>query len=193
MVDHDSRPSREVAQGRQPSGADPLVYVGGYLSMHTTTDGWEYVQHNHASNVVAVLGVVDDTFALLVRQYRPPVLRYVLELPAGLAESDDFAREARREFAEETGRDLEGLTALYVAPVCSGLTSTWLRVYGGSVSPVQDGNPSTGLLKTVLVPLAALAGHERCSVLAHESVEQTVYAAAFRFLSGRRAPGQGAR
>lgn len=181
-------PPHGKAQDRPADGQAQPLYAGGYFSLLSTADGWEYVQHNRAGSVVAVLGVVDQTSVVLVRQYRPPIERAVLELPAGLAESDDFAHEAAREFAEETGREVIGLTELYVAPVCAGLTSTWLRVYAGTVLPASEGAPDRGELETILVPLAALAGSEPCPALDGEVVEQTVLAAAFRFWSGWRAP-----
>lgn len=40
---------------------------------------------------------------LLIAEYRPPVQSFVLELPAGLAESDNFFDDIEREMWEETG------------------------------------------------------------------------------------------
>jgi 8-oxo-dGTP pyrophosphatase MutT (NUDIX family) len=192
VIERDLRRSRGKAQGRQADGQEQPLYVGSYFSLVSTPDGWEYVQHNQAGSVVAVLGLVNETSIVLVRQYRPPVERAVLELPAGLAESDDFPHEAAREFAEETGREITGLSELYVAPVCAGLTSTWLRVYAGAVPPLPEAAPDRGELETVLVPFAALTGTEPDQALAGEVIEQTVYAAAFRFLSGHPSRVRGA-
>ena len=60
----------------------------------------------HHPGAVAVVPVVDEGNAvLLVRQYRAPVERHLLEIPAGLRDVADEppADTARRELAEEVG------------------------------------------------------------------------------------------
>ena len=62
---------------------------------------------------VLILPVTDDGRYIFVRQYRPAVGRYVLELPAGAvdeSESADIA--AKRELQEETGYSTSGLHLL---------------------------------------------------------------------------------
>lgn len=61
----------------------------------------EYIQHPGA---VAVLALLDDGRLVLVRQFRYPVGRVLLELPAGkLDRGESTLACARRELAEETG------------------------------------------------------------------------------------------
>ena len=59
----------------------------------------------HQNDYVSVLGVTDDNSILMVKQYRPAVDKYTLELPGGLLDiSDENPGEcARREIFEETG------------------------------------------------------------------------------------------
>ena len=54
---------------------------------------------------VAVVPVTDGDAVVLVRQYRPPVDRWLLEIPAGTCDVEDEPerRTARRELAEEVG------------------------------------------------------------------------------------------
>jgi len=54
---------------------------------------------------VAVVAVDDQRHATLVRQYRPSVGTFVLEIPAGTCDVDGEEAEAtaRRELAEEAG------------------------------------------------------------------------------------------
>lgn len=67
---------------------------------------WEYVSRARSISA-AVVVAVDDGHVLLVEQYRVPLGRNCLELPAGLIgdETDDEAVEsaAARELEEETG------------------------------------------------------------------------------------------
>ena len=52
---------------------------------------------------VAVLAVTPDQRVLLVRQYRPAIERFSLELPAGIVDPDEDPLEtAKRELLEET-------------------------------------------------------------------------------------------
>ncbi|MBY4637118.1 NUDIX hydrolase [Sphingopyxis sp. XHP0097] len=71
---------------------------------------WEYVARArgiHAAVILAIDDADDGRHVLLVEQYRVPLGRYCLELPAGLV-GDDTAGEApetaaARELEEETG------------------------------------------------------------------------------------------
>jgi ADP-ribose pyrophosphatase len=52
----------------------------------------------------AVVALTDQEHVLIVRQYRPAVERYTLELPSGLVDPGETPAEAaRRELLEETG------------------------------------------------------------------------------------------
>jgi ADP-ribose pyrophosphatase len=66
---------------------------------------------------VAVVATTEDERVLLVRQYRPAIEQYTLELPSGLVDpGEDFAETARRELLEETGYagSVEPLGRLFV-------------------------------------------------------------------------------
>ena len=77
----------------------------------------EVVEH---ADVVAVLPVAADGRLLLVRQYRLPAGRALLELPAGGVDpGEGIGQAAQRELQEETGhraRSLERLGGFYVSP-----------------------------------------------------------------------------
>jgi ADP-ribose pyrophosphatase len=52
----------------------------------------------------AAVAITDEQQVLIVRQYRPAVERYTLELPSGLVDPGETPAEAaRRELLEETG------------------------------------------------------------------------------------------
>lgn len=74
---------------------------------------------------------------LLIRQYRAPLGRAILEIPAGLPSPDDCGPEetARRELEEEVGVRAETLEPLVTINTSPGYSDEELRVYlaGGIV------------------------------------------------------------
>jgi ADP-ribose pyrophosphatase len=76
------------------------------------------VVHHHGSAVI--LPAFDDGTVALVRQYRHPAVRYLLELPAGtLNDMEDPAAGAARELEEELGLvagRMEKLCDFFVSP-----------------------------------------------------------------------------
>ena len=89
--------------------AGATLLSGSFLQVHRDNvvlpDGSaatrEYIQHPGA---VAVIPLLDDGRVVLVRQYRYPVAKVLLEFPAGKLEAGEATLAcARRELAEETG------------------------------------------------------------------------------------------
>lgn len=82
--------------------------------------------------VVAMVPVsADGQSVLLVRQYRGPIDRYLLEIPAGLCdvEGEDPQDTARRELVEEVGREageLELIASYYPA---AGFSDQFVRLF----------------------------------------------------------------
>lgn len=95
----------------------------------------EIVTHHGSAVIVPVF---DDNTVALVRQYRHPAGKYLLEIPAGsLNEGEDPMQGAARELEEEIGvtaAKIEKLTEFYVSPgfltekmhlfLATGLTET---------------------------------------------------------------------
>jgi ADP-ribose pyrophosphatase len=76
------------------------------------------VVHHHGSAVI--IPVFDDSTVVLVKQYRHPAVRYLLEAPAGtLADQERPEVGAARELQEELGlvaERLEKLSEFFVSP-----------------------------------------------------------------------------
>jgi ADP-ribose pyrophosphatase len=108
-------------------------------------DGTEFtrdvVRHPGA---VAVVAVTEDRRALLVRQYRGPVDRELLEIPAGTRDVDGESPEdtARRELIEEAGvraGDLRLLATVLNSPgFCDEETFVFLAT---GLEPAQAPRP----------------------------------------------------
>ncbi len=86
-----------------------VLLSGGFLEVHkdevSLPDGSratrEYIRHGGA---VAVIPLLDDGRLVLVRQYRHPTGKVLLEIPAGkLDAGEDQLACAQRELQEETG------------------------------------------------------------------------------------------
>jgi len=94
----------------------------------------EVIEHSGAVTVVPML---DDDTVILVRQWRLPAGKALLELPAGgMEEGEDPAETAARELAEEIGKKpgkLEKLFACYLAP---GYTTEYM--YGYLATDLSD-------------------------------------------------------
>jgi ADP-ribose pyrophosphatase len=74
----------------------------------------------HHSGSAVIVPVFDDGTIALVRQYRHPAVRYLLEVPAGTLKRGEVPEEgAARELEEELGvvaGQLEKLTEFFVSP-----------------------------------------------------------------------------
>ncbi|PXX60834.1 ADP-ribose pyrophosphatase [Nocardia tenerifensis] len=88
----------------------------------------EVIEHHGA---VAVAAIDDDDNVVLIDQYRHPMGRRLLELPAGLLDvpGEDPLVAARRELAEETGLAAREWSVLVDVALSPGFTDEALRVY----------------------------------------------------------------
>ena len=85
----------ELSRGFMHLLRDEVLLPDGSLATR------EYIQH---AGAVAVLPLLDDGRVVMVRQFRYPVGRVLLELPAGRLEAGESTLLcAQRELAEETG------------------------------------------------------------------------------------------
>lgn len=88
----------------------------------------EYVVHDDA---VAVVPVMDDGSVLLLKQYRHPIGRYVLEIPAGKMdeEGESPAETGRRELREEVGYTADELVHLVTFENSAGWSDERTHVF----------------------------------------------------------------
>jgi len=88
----------------------------------------EVIEHHGA---VAVAALDDNGHLVLIDQYRHPLGRRLLELPAGLldAPGEDPLEAAKRELAEETGLAAQTWSVLVDVALSPGFTDEALRVY----------------------------------------------------------------
>lgn len=112
----------------------------------------EVVEH---AGAVAVVALDDDNNLVMVRQYRKPLDRVLLEIPAGTMEKDeDPLLCAQRELEEETGylaSRWKKVLSYYSAP---GFTDEHLHIYLAQELSLGQTNPDPDeFMEMVRVPL----------------------------------------
>lgn len=107
--------------------ASELVY---YKERNGAERHWESFKRIGCSGIAAIVPFTLDGEVILIRQYRPPVNRYVIEFPAGLNDRNETLEEtARRELLEETGYESGTMRFLASGPLSAGASSEILTVF----------------------------------------------------------------
>lgn len=136
------------------------IFTGKILKLRVDTvelpDGREstreIVEHRGA---VAIVVINDDNEIFMVRQYRKPVEKVLLEIPAGTMEKNEEPLEcARRELSEETGLTAahwEHILSYYSAP---GFSDELLHLYAATgLEPGETHPDQDEFLELVKMPL----------------------------------------
>ena len=152
MAQEETLSSRKVFEGRALKlRVDTVKLPGG---KQTTR---EIVEHE---NCVAIVALDDADNILLVKQFRKPVEKELLEIPAGGIDPGETPEDAvRREMREETGflpRKVAKLGGFYSSP---GFCTEYLHLYlaGDLVtSPLQAEDSES--ISLVRVPLSQIPG-----------------------------------
>jgi len=101
-----------------------------YIDSYGAIRQWESFERVNCKGIVAILPVTDNKEVLLIRQFRPPVNRYVIEFPAGLNDKGDTLEEAaKRELLEEAGYSARELFFLTEGVMSSGASGEILTVF----------------------------------------------------------------
>jgi len=119
---------------------------------------WEALERVGVGGIVVMVGVTPDGNVLLERQFRPPMGRDVIELPAGLVESGENMEEAaKRELIEETGWEAKKLDFLAEGPISTGASTESLRAYlCTELEHVgKNGGDDNEIIEVIEVPLHA--------------------------------------
>lgn len=124
---------------------DEVQYCGEWLDVRCE-QGHEYITRKRCSGIVIIIAVTDAGELLLTEQYRIPVGKRVLELPAGLVGDEDGKEHeteeeaAKKELLEETGYEADNLRKVAAGPITSGISSEDLSFYrAGKIRKVNGG------------------------------------------------------
>jgi len=138
------------------------VWQGKFITVRKQGT-WEYVGRSRDIHAAVILAVEDGT-VLLVEQYRVPLGRTCIELPAGLVgdetEGESVTHSAARELEEETGyrpAQIEVIGEFCSSPGMVSESFTLVRATG--LTKVSEGGGVPGENITVhRVALSALPG-----------------------------------
>ena len=169
---------------REPN-AEQILFAGDYVQIHEESwAGHGPYEVIHQLDAAAIVAVTPGGEVVLVRQFRPPVRKDLLEIPAGLldVEGEDALTCAVRELREETGYDAMGtefLGGVYVAP---GSTDHYVHLFLAGTAPEPTGAPEPGI-EVITRPLAAMI-----EAAAAGRIRDAKTALALLMVAGRPAP-----
>ncbi|MEK6637099.1 MAG: NUDIX hydrolase [Pseudomonadota bacterium] len=137
---------------------EEIVWQGKFITAKRNGK-WEYVGRARGINAAVILAI-EDGHVILVEQYRVPLDRACIELPAGLI-GDDEAGEAvetaaARELEEETGYHADRIAIIgefYSSPGMVSESFTLVKALG--LTKVSDGGGVEG--ENITVHRVALA------------------------------------
>jgi ADP-ribose pyrophosphatase len=113
---------------------EETLYEGKHIRL-VRQGKWEFARRAKSSGIVAIVAVTREDKLLLVEQFRPPVGKRVVELPAGLAgdvaghETEELAAAAKRELLEETGYEAKAMKPLAEGPPSAGLSDEVITMF----------------------------------------------------------------
>ncbi|WP_126173671.1 NUDIX hydrolase [Altericroceibacterium xinjiangense] len=142
----DRPPTSDSERDLPPDAEAPeKIEWGGEFVLAKSRGRWEYAGRARNIRAAAILAI-DAGEVILVDQYRVPMGRFSLELPAGLIGDEDGAEgegalaTAARELEEETGyraANLEDLGEFFSSP--GMLTESFTLVKATGLTQVGDG------------------------------------------------------
>lgn len=143
---------------------DQVMWQGRFITARKK-GRWEYASRARGIRAAVILAIDEEDHVILVEQYRVPLGRNCIELPAGLigdddgSENEDATAAAIRELEEETGyraARMEVIGEFYSSPGMVSESFTLLRAHG--LTKVSDGGGTDGEDITVYrVPVSGVA------------------------------------
>jgi len=127
---------------------------------------WDFVRRPQADTCVGILAITSLEEIVLVEQFRIPMQRRVIEIPAGIVGDEpefigeSLAETARRELLEEAGYRAEEMDLLAVSPTSSGMSSESIHLFHakGLTRETAGGGTHSENIVVHHIPLQQLRG-----------------------------------
>ena len=163
-----------------------ILYEGKYIRM-VSCDTWEYAERVNCSGVVFIIAVTEDEKIVLCEQYRVPVQKHVIEIPAGLVndgcltQEETFEEAAKRELLEVTGYEAGKVVFMTNGPAAPGSSSALIRFYRaeGIKKVSSGGGDATENIKVHEVPLTGIEAWLQQKEREGKLVDPKIYAALY--------------
>jgi len=145
---------------------------------------WETSERVNGSGAVMIIAVIKQrNEIILVKQFRPPTAKFVIEFPAGLIDDDESATvTAERELYEETGyhgKIIEVSEPAYSSPGMSGEKLVIVKMEvdaehfsSGPPESCQDDNED---IETILVKRSKLKDFLKAQVNAGNGIDTKLW------------------
>lgn len=117
---------------------------------------WEALERVGIDGIVVMVAVTPADTVILEKQFRPPLGRDVIELPAGLVDPGESMEEAaKRELIEETGWSAKNLSFLAEGPISTGASTEILRAYicTGLAYVGKSGGDDNEIIEVIETPI----------------------------------------
>ncbi len=127
---------------------------------------WDFAKRPNAEACVGILALTPADEVVLVEQFRVPLQRRVIEIPAGLVGDEEefrgetLAETAARELLEETGYRAGKMELLLAAPTSAGMTPELTHLFLATelAKETEGGGTEHEDIRVHLVPRAELRG-----------------------------------
>lgn len=160
------------------------LYEGNHLKLQHR-GGWEFASRSRGTGVVAIIAVTDQNELVLTEQFRPPIQKKVVDLPAGLAgdisgeEDESFELAAKRELIEETGFVGVNYEYIFSGPSSAGMTTEMIDFYlvRNVIQIEAGGGDETEDIKVHVIPLDKIGKWLKRKETTKTCVDPKIYAA----------------
>lgn len=169
----------------EQSAAAPkeTLYEGRFIRL-IRQGSWEYSERVGISGIVGLIPVTDAGELVLVEQFRVPLGRRVVELPAGLAgdvagqEGEPLIEAARRELEEETGYRAAELRPMMQGPNSAGSSPHLMTFYlaRGLTKVGEGGGDEHEDIQVHVIPLARVPAWLKDQEAAGKVLDPKIYA-----------------